>query len=160
MFGKSRAKLSRSKSEALAGQCPEREDATKGSRLAAVQGTRFFPPEIPLAAVLEIPSPNRSPTKLGVGRAGKTVRPHCYNSLLCAHAAVPLRAARRTRGGKKVDSPLLSARRETPSPLMDLGRTKSAAAVALLEATSRPTGLPFSAPATPWFRELWVNASK
>jgi len=43
---------------------------------------------------------------------------------------------------------------------MDLGRTKSAAAVALLEATSRPTGLPFSAPATPWFRELWVNASK
>ena len=80
MFGKSRAKLSRSKSEALAGQCPEREDATKGSRLAAVQGTRFFPPEIPLAAVHEIPSPNRSPTKLGVGRAGKTVRPHCYNS--------------------------------------------------------------------------------
>jgi len=61
----------------------------------------FFLPEIPLAAVHEIPSPNRSPTKLGVGRAGKTVRPHCYNSLLCAHAAVPLRAARRTRGGKK-----------------------------------------------------------
>jgi len=47
MFGKSRAKLSRSKSEALAGQCPEREDATKGSRLAAVQGTRFFPGNTP-----------------------------------------------------------------------------------------------------------------
>ena len=117
-------------------------------------GRAFFFPEIPLAAVHEIPSPNRSPTKLG---AGKTVRPYCYNSVLCLHEAAPLRAARRK---KKVDSPLLSARRETPSLLMDLGRTKSAAAAALLEATSRPSGLPFSAPATPWFRELWVNASK
>jgi hypothetical protein len=43
---------------------------------------------------------------------------------------------------------------------MDFGRTKSAAAVALLKATSRPSGLPFSAAATPWFRELWVNTSK
>uniref|UniRef100_A0A0A8ZAA5 Uncharacterized protein n=1 Tax=Arundo donax TaxID=35708 RepID=A0A0A8ZAA5_ARUDO len=45
---------------------------------------------------------------------------------------------------------------------MDSGRIKSsAAAVALTsEATSRPSGLPFSVPATPWFWELSVNASK
>jgi len=54
----------------------------------------FFLPEIPLAAVHEIPSPNRSPTKLG---AGKTVRPYCYNSVLCLHEAAPLRAARRKK---------------------------------------------------------------
>jgi len=69
---------------------------TRGSRLAAVQcrARVFFFPEIPLAAVHEIPSPNRSPTKLG---AGKTVRPYCYNSVLCLHEAAPLRAARRKK---------------------------------------------------------------
>ena len=43
---------------------------------------------------------------------------------------------------------------------MDFGRTKAAAVALTSEATSGPSRLPLSAPATPWFRELWVNASK
>jgi hypothetical protein len=46
---------------------------------------------------------------------------------------------------------------------MDFGRTAAKTSKNELKSSAslRPFGLPFPAtPSTPWFRELWVNASK
>lgn len=144
----------------------EAESTTNQTNKSSRAGHVFLLlPEIPLAAVHEISSPNRSPTNparsraVGEDRSAVPIIPFPPTKLFTCSPS------RRAEKQKKKTISLCFAHREPPPPLMDFGKTKFAAAttaavVLTLEATSSPSGLPFSALATPWFRKLWVNASK
>jgi hypothetical protein len=106
-----------------------------------------------LAAVHE----TDSAAGLVTNHESETVEPYYYNNL-------PRRPHAIRSPSHCSNKRFPFARRNPPPPLMDLGRTKSAAAVSVTSQVNKvpscTSGLLFSALATPWLREPWVNASK